>query len=114
MTEKHVLVVLTNAVEGQDDAFNKWYDEQHLPDVLAIPGFVAAQRYTIAPDQMSDPALHTHRYLALYEIEGDANAALAGLGKAVEAGMYLDPSMAPDAVPVLYSAHGVRQVTKNT
>lgn len=114
MTERHVFVVLTNAVEGQDDVFNKWYDEQHLPDVLAVPGFVAAQRYELGSTQMADPALATHKYLALYEVEGDLATAVANLGKAVADGMYLDPSLSEDSVPILYTMRGERQVTKNT
>jgi hypothetical protein len=27
-------MVLTNSAEGQDAAFNAWYDEIHLPEVL--------------------------------------------------------------------------------
>ena len=34
---KHVFVVLTNATPGKDEAFNDWYTNQHIPDVLAIP-----------------------------------------------------------------------------
>ena len=40
---KYTFVVLTNAVEGKDDAFDEWYTNTHLGDVLAVPGFVSAQ-----------------------------------------------------------------------
>jgi hypothetical protein len=30
------------------DEFNRWYDEVHVPDVLAANGVVAAQRYKLA------------------------------------------------------------------
>ena len=39
---KHVFVVLTNAASGKEDAYNDWYTNRHIPDVLAIPGLVAA------------------------------------------------------------------------
>jgi hypothetical protein len=66
---RYTFVVLVNAVEGQDDEFNKWYDTQHLPDVLAVKGFVAAQRFRLAD---TDPAQEfTHRYLSLYEVDTD-------------------------------------------
>ena len=42
---KYTFVVLTNAVEGKDDAFDEWYTNTHLGDVLAVPGFVSAQRF---------------------------------------------------------------------
>jgi hypothetical protein len=44
-----LMLVFTNPVEGQDDAFNEWYDSRHFVDVLNVPGVVAAQRYDLAP-----------------------------------------------------------------
>jgi hypothetical protein len=67
---RHVFVVLTNAVAGRDEEFNRWYDGQHIPDVLKVPGFVAAQRFRLGPAQM-EAANSPWRYLALYEIETD-------------------------------------------
>ncbi len=67
---KHMLIVLTNAVEGRDDEFNEWYDNQHLDDVLKVPGIVAAQRYALSPVQRMEPPL-PWAYFALYEIETD-------------------------------------------
>jgi hypothetical protein len=34
--EKHLFVGFTNPVEGQDDAFNAWYSDVHLKDVLKV------------------------------------------------------------------------------
>jgi hypothetical protein len=65
---KYTFVVLTNPVPGKEAEYNEWYNKQHIPDVLNIPGMVCAQRFRIAEDQ---PAVDqkTHKYLALYEIE---------------------------------------------
>ena len=68
--EKHVFVVLTNAVEGKDDTFNEWYSDVHLADVLKVPGIVAAQRFKLS-DVQRDQSPLPYRYLALYEIETD-------------------------------------------
>ena len=38
------MLVYTNAVEGRDEEFNRWYDEIHLPEVLALPEFTRASR----------------------------------------------------------------------
>ena len=67
---KHVFVVLTNATPGMEDEFNDWYTNRHLADVLAIPGVVAAQRFTLSDHQRAAPP-HPYKYLALYEIETD-------------------------------------------
>ena len=67
---RYVFLVLTNASAGRDDEFNEWYNHQHIPDVLKIPGFVAAQRFSLAGGQMDD-ATSPWRYLALYELDTD-------------------------------------------
>lgn len=64
------LLVFTNATEGNDDEFNKWYDEIHLKEVLETPGFVAAQRFKLTEAQAADEE-QKYRYLAIYEVEGD-------------------------------------------
>lgn len=38
---KYVLLVHSNAVDGQDDAYNDWYDNTHIGEVLQVPGLVA-------------------------------------------------------------------------
>jgi hypothetical protein len=73
---QYCFVVITDAVPGKEEEFNAWYDRQHLPDVLRIPGFVAGRRFKLAQPQSNLPG----RYLALYEIEtDDPEGALAEL-----------------------------------
>jgi hypothetical protein len=70
---KYCFVVLSNPVAGREEEYNRWYDKRHLNDVLAVPGFVAAQRFKLAKDDSDMP----HKYLALYEIEtGDLKKTL--------------------------------------
>jgi len=47
----------------QDAEFNDWYDNIHLAEVVARPGFVSARRF--APAGPGKP------YVAIYEIESD-------------------------------------------
>lgn len=64
-------VVVTTPTAGQDEEFNRWYDDEHLDDVLKVPGFVAAQRFRLVGDnQLPGP------YLALYEVETDDPAGI--------------------------------------
>ena len=91
---KHILLVLSNAVEGGDDAFNTWYTGTHLPDVLKVHGFSAAQRFRISDTQMNDNAT-PYKYLAIYEVDQeklpavkDALASTAGTDA-----MYIDPAL---------------------
>ena len=61
---RYKLVAFSNSAEGRDDDYNTWYDQQHLPDLLTIPGFVSAERFLCADEG-------PQRYLAIYEIETD-------------------------------------------
>lgn len=72
---KYKLVAFSNAAEGREAEYNTWYDGQHMPDVLNIPGFISAERFTCVGDG-------PHRYMAIYEIEtDDLGAVLAEFGK---------------------------------
>lgn len=79
--DRHVLVVFTSPAEGREAEYNDWYTNEHLPDVLAIDGFVAAQRFELAP--MDPPRDGRHPYLAVYEVEGDLAAADSALNAAL-------------------------------
>ena len=66
----HVLVVLSNAKEGTDAAFNEWYTNTHIGDILAADGFSAAQRFKLSDSQIGD-ATSPYGYLAVYEIDSE-------------------------------------------
>jgi hypothetical protein len=36
---KHLMLVLTNPVEGKDAEYNEWYTNTHLPDILRWTAF---------------------------------------------------------------------------
>jgi len=98
--KKYKLVVLTNALEGQDDEFNTWYTDKHLSDVLEIAGITAAQRFQVQGEAIQANPLYN--YLAIYDIEtDDLESVLTELQVRPESGqMYLSPAMDP----VLYCA----------
>ena len=66
---RHHLLAFTNPVVGREDEFNRWYDERHVPDLLAVPGFVSAQRFALTDATGQGKPGWT--YLALYELETD-------------------------------------------
>lgn len=72
---RYKLVALSNAVEGRDEDYNQWYQNQHMSDVLSVPGFVSCERLQCIGEG-------AHRYLAIYEIEtDDIGAVMAEFGK---------------------------------
>jgi hypothetical protein len=55
-----LLVAMMNP-PADEDAFNAWYDEEHVPLRLGVPGFLSGRRYQAVED--AGP-----RYLALYDL----------------------------------------------
>ena len=76
-----VFVVVTNCTDpARETEFNDWYTNTHVPDIIALPGFVAATRYRI----VGKPRDGQGKFLALYEIQADDPAsAVAGVWRAV-------------------------------
>ena len=61
MENKGFLLVLMQPPPAFEDEFNAWYDSEHIPERLAVPGFLTALRYV---------CLAGHpRYLAMYDLE---------------------------------------------
>jgi hypothetical protein len=88
---KYKLVVLSNAVAGREDEYNDWYTNQHLDDVVAIPGFASAVRMKHLTPVAGDFA---HKYLAIYEIDApDAETAVKALMDSSAAGMFISESL---------------------
>ncbi len=102
MVQKHVFVVLTNAKDGEDDVFNDWYTNAHVPDVLAVPGIVRAERFEISEAQMREDT--PYRYCAIYEIEtDDLEGVMQELrNRAGTDAMPLTPAIADDRIAIVY------------
>jgi len=63
---KGIMVVQSEPVDpAHEDEYNDWYDNTHVPEICAVPGFVSARRYKVHGEG-GPPA-----YLAIYEIDAD-------------------------------------------
>lgn len=71
--QRTLLVVLSDIRPELEPDFIRWYDEEHLPQRLAVPGFIRAARYEAGPAVYSAglamPAEPPPKHLALYEME---------------------------------------------
>ncbi len=64
------LVVYSSPLEGREQEYNDWYSNQHLKDLLAIPGVISARRFKLSGTQIGQVA-QSYQYLAIYDIEAD-------------------------------------------
>ena len=65
---KHLVLIFSNPTEGEEEEFNRWYEDLHLDEILATTDLESAQRFKLTDQQWAKSA---HNYLALYEIEAD-------------------------------------------
>jgi hypothetical protein len=61
-----LLLTLTEPPAAMQEEFNAWYDEEHLAERLAIPGFRSARRW------VADVPAGAGKYLATYELDSVA------------------------------------------
>jgi antibiotic biosynthesis monooxygenase (ABM) superfamily enzyme len=62
------MLTVVAAVDAAHEAeFNRWYDEEHAPQMLAVAGCVSAARY-----RNLDADEH-ERYIAVYEFADEAS-----------------------------------------
>jgi hypothetical protein len=116
---ENLFLVLTNPVPGQDEAFNEWYDTQHVTEVLDVPGVVAAQRYELSevtvPEDEDLPAVlppPSHRYLVIYELDRDPDTVMSEFLKRVMTGkLSLHETLDPTTVSLTgWKSRGPRRV----
>jgi hypothetical protein len=61
-TSTALLIVQVEIDPVDAEEFNRWYDEEHLPQKLGEPGFISARRFKAHDDE--------NKYLVVYELEG--------------------------------------------
>lgn len=97
-----ILLVLSGPKPADaDDAYNDWYDNTHLPEVLGLAGFTSARRFRMSPHQLpsqggldSVTARFPSRYVAIYEVEAEdlttAVESLTAAGPTLNVGAAMD------------------------
>jgi hypothetical protein len=114
MNDRKLYLVFSNPVAGKEREFNEWYENVHLHDVLSTPGMLTAQRFELCDTEMMRQArdagmpVPTHRYLIVYEMEGDIDATMAKIQEAVMSGvMVMSDSLDLGTVAMsFWSPHG--------
>ena len=87
----------------REDEYNDWYDNTHLKEVCAIPGFVGARRYQLSEKGLFPNEAGASPYLAVYELDtDDLSAALQELGvRAGDGRLKMSDAMSMDPIPTM-------------
>ncbi len=89
---RYKLVVMSRPTEGREDEYNDWYQNFHLQQMVALPGFVSAQRFRFS---RSLGERNIFPYMAIYEIDSDDIDAVV---RAIEASAGTEQLMVSSAI----------------
>jgi hypothetical protein len=80
------LIVLSNPSPDSERQYNDWYDHQHVPDVLRVPGFKAGQRLKLIGHSPTAPDLP--QYAVNFEFDSaDLQATIAEVKQRLKSGV---------------------------
>ena len=91
---RYVLMVSMDVAPEKEDLFNRVYDEEHIPNLLAVPGVLSVTRVKSEPFAMSiggerrEIPVASPCYTAIYELESPDVVASDAWARAVEAGRW--------------------------
>ncbi len=58
---KHILLIVrTDVMPEMEEEFNRWYNEEHIPRLLKVPGVLWAKRGTSTGDGQKYIAVYGH------------------------------------------------------
>ncbi len=60
-----LFTVKATITKDSEDAFNRWYNQEHCPQVLRFAGAVSAKRYRAILGE------DTYQYMAVYEFQDE-------------------------------------------
>jgi len=79
MSGKALFIVRAKIAPEKEEAFNEWYNREHVHDVLKVPGCLRARRYKDLTGKEEYP------YMAVYEFDSEASLKAFLEGEALQA-----------------------------
>lgn len=66
--QRGILAVQTDPKTGEENKFNAWYDQAHVPEILSTEGFILGRRFRAIQAPGANSTSDWSRYLAIYDI----------------------------------------------
>ena len=86
MTKQGLLLMMTDIDPANEEDFNRWYEEEHLPDRATCPGFLTARRelegaqvFAVVRKDVKHP--NAQRHLPPMEQPGEVQSAVIRAGR---------------------------------
>lgn len=103
----HKMMVLAKAVPGKTEALAQWYDNTHIPDLLAVPGLITAERHDLVTLK-SPEGTTSWDFMLIYEFDGpDPMAVLKNMAEAQV--VMSDVLESSSTLSIVGVSHGVRR-----
>lgn len=83
-----LLIVFSNPTSDAEEAeFNRWYTEEHIPDVLRLGGLRSGRRYRSCGVELLPGIPEPGRYAAVYPVEADTVEQIRAVADKLQAGL---------------------------
>jgi hypothetical protein len=69
---RYVFVVGHDVPENRHEEFNAWYNTEHIPALLSVPGFIGVRRFKLAEKPIVQRGGSVSEYLTLWDVEGES------------------------------------------
>jgi hypothetical protein len=71
--KKHLILAMTNPIDGREDEYNQWYDSVAVPTYKSLPGLVPLGRFKAVDVEPLFPfeMANDFKYLSLYYFEAE-------------------------------------------
>lgn len=80
-----VLIVTVEVAEEDVDELNRWYEEEHRPEKLSLPGYLSMRRYRAADGSPTFLAIYELDHPDVAAVPADGDTEMSGWMKAVMA-----------------------------
>ncbi|TSD94090.1 hypothetical protein FOS14_21425 [Skermania sp. ID1734] len=102
LDDRHLWLVFSRPPADRA-TFEKWYDEEHIPDVLSAPGLVRAQRFGMSPVKpLPGVVVPECEHLAVYEIAGDPGPLREHVKQQLISGEMVLPDFMNQSFPAMF------------
>jgi len=68
-SQVYYMAVFNNPAQGKEAEYNRWYQQEHAPNIVAAEGFVSGQRYVEAGSGVGPSQSAPRKYMVMYRIE---------------------------------------------
>jgi hypothetical protein len=102
LDDRHLWLVFSRRPEG-GATFDKWYDEEHIPQILSAPGLLRAQRFmTSSVKPLPGVVTPDLGHLAVYEIAGDPGPLREEVKRQLISGEMVLPDFMDQIFPAMF------------